>query len=235
MPSDPGPLQIRNQRYPRWFDMIGGMVFALILFGALALFFIPQPYDRRMALLILGGLLGLGLLILYGLFQLWDLRRPVTTRLVTARTLFEWLVLGMRRKALGPADGWTALTMLRPSAGSRYSAHHLKLGEGIEVEGDFVVARFGARAVARLRFAPDPREDYVGCDHPTHFCEATVEMDSGRQFCLVVTEADGQRLRQWGVAKGITVCDCDGYTPRPCEPPSRSDDPDECARRDALR
>jgi hypothetical protein len=214
MPSDPGRLHIRNQRYPRWFDMLFGMLVALVAFGTVAAFFTPSP--RLPALIILGGLLGIGLIILYGLFQMWDLRRPVTSNLATARTLFDWLVLGIRRKELGPADGSTALTAIRPLLRSRYVIHHLNLAEDVEV--DNLIVRYRTRAVTRVRFAPDPNEDYAGAEHPCQMCQATLEMDSGKSFHLFVNESDALRLRQWAVAKGIAVCDCDGYQPRAVEP-----------------
>jgi hypothetical protein len=222
MPGDPRPLFIRNPRYPRWFDIIGGMLIALIAFGTIGAFFIPRPYDRLTAAAILGGLVGLGLLVLFGLFQLWDLRRPGSGRPVTARALFQWLVLGIRRKELGPADGWTVLAAFRPAPGSRRLVHHLKVGEGIEVDNSFVVARFPARAVTRVTFAPDPNEDYAGAERPVHCCETTIETEAGRTFCLIVEEPDARRLRQWAVEKGIAVCDQHGYVPRPVEPAPES-------------
>ena len=53
---------------------------------------------------------------------------------------------------------------------------------------------FPARAVTRVSFAPDPKEDYVGSENPMLLCEATVEMDSGKQFYLILTEPDARRL-----------------------------------------
>ncbi|MBO0698690.1 MAG: hypothetical protein J2P46_09870 [Zavarzinella sp.] len=214
MSPDPGELHIRNQRSARWSDMTGGMVIALILVGVVFQF-VPALPTRVAAFLVLAGLLGLALYILYGLFRFWDLRRPVPDRPVTARTLYDWLVRGIRSRELGPADGWTVLAVFRRPAGSHYLVHHLKLGDGIEVSDPFVRARFPAQAVTRVSFAPDPQEDYVGAEHPVHFCEATIEMDSGRQFRLIATEADAQRLRQWAESKGIALRDRDGYRPRP--------------------
>jgi hypothetical protein len=218
MPSDAKPLLIRNRRPSRWFEMLTGMLVVVILFGTVGLFFGSPGFKRMMAAVILGGMLGLVPICLYGFFQIWDLRRPVPSRPVTARMLFDWLVLGIRRKELGPADGWTALIAIRPLLDSRYLVSHLKLGDEVEVDNPIV--RYPARAVARVRFAPDPKEDYAGAEGPMRLCDAIVEVDSGREFHLFVTEADAQRLRQWAVTKGITVCDCDGYCPRPIEPPS---------------
>lgn len=215
MPSDARVLHIRNRRPSRWFEMLAGMLVAVIFFGMVGLFFGSPLFKRLMALVILGGLLGLVPIMLYGFFQIWDLRRPVPNQPVTARAYLAWLFLGIRSKELGPADGLTALAILRPLLDTRYLINHLKLGEEVEVDNPIV--RYPARAVARVRFAPDPKEDYAGDERPMRLCDAIVEMDSGREFHLFVTETDAQRLRQWAEAKGITVCDCDGYVPRPVE------------------
>jgi hypothetical protein len=71
--------------------------------------------------------------------------------------------------------------------------------------------------VRRVRFAPDPDEDFNEFEPTRQLCQATVEIHSGRQFQLIVDEADAQRLRQWAVEKGIAVCDSDGYSPRAVE------------------
>jgi hypothetical protein len=71
--------------------------------------------------------------------------------------------------------------------------------------------------VACVKFAPDPKEDYIGAEAPIQLCQATVEMNSGRNFRLIVTEADAERMRQWAFAKGISVSNCDGYCPRPIQ------------------
>ena len=217
-PRDPPTLRIRNQRYPRWGDALGGMLFVLLILGCIALFIVPRQYDRIPLIVIFGSMLAMVPLFLYGMFQLWDLRRPVTKPSVTVRVLFDWLVLGIRRKELGPADGFTALTPFRGLLSQEYSVHHLELGDEIEVETPMI--RFRASSAERVRFAPDPKEDYIGAEAPLQFCEAIVEMDSGKKFKLIVTEADAHRLRHWANSKGIAVCDCDGYSPRPIQPAS---------------
>jgi hypothetical protein len=40
----------------------------------------------------------------------------------------------------------------------------------------------------------------------------------GREFRLILDQADALRLREWAGTKGIPVCDEDGYVPRPAEP-----------------
>jgi hypothetical protein len=212
-PSEPKPLKIRNRRYPRWGEMVALMLLVLIIFGLAGLCIVPRRYDRIMVLNMFGGMLAMVPLMLYGFFQLWDLKRPVPSRPVTARMLFDWLVVGIRRKELGPADGWTALAAFRGLLDKCYCVHHLKLGDEVEVDNPIV--SYPVRAVARVKFAPDPKEDYIGSEAPIQLCEATVEMDSGRNFVLIATEADAQRMRQWAVEKGIAVEDCDGYCPRP--------------------
>jgi hypothetical protein len=72
--------------------------------------------------------------------------------------------------------------------------------------------------VSRIRFAPDPAEDYAEPRRAVHFCGATIDLNSGKGFRLIVDEADAARLRTWAVTKGIAVCDCDGYSPRTTEP-----------------
>jgi hypothetical protein len=198
-------------------DMLGAMVLGLIVVGAFGGLVARDAFGRLWAFSVLAGLLGLVAVILYGLFQLWDLRRPLPSRPVSARVLFDCLVLGIRRKELGPADGWTALVLLRGFPGLRHPVHHVKLGDGIEVDNLWVFVRLPARAVTEVRFAPDPKEDYIGSEHPIYLCEATLLIASGRQFRLIVTESDAQMFRQWAESKGIAVCDCGGYTPRPLD------------------
>ena len=79
-------------------------------------------------------------------------------------------------------------------------------------------------AVVRVRFAPDPAEDYAEPGREVHFCAAGVELNSGAELRLILDEADAARLRTWAVTKGIAVCDCDGYSPRTAD----WDDRDTC-------
>jgi hypothetical protein len=211
MPSDPGPLRIRNQRYPRWIEvaghvLVGGLLVTLLAIEVIGLWF----YGLRGMYALLAAFLVVLPITVYGWLQIWDLSRPGPGRGVTVRALYEGLVLGIRRKELGAAVEWTALAMVRPLLPTVHTVSRLKLGEGIEIPPS---VRFPAVAVRRVRFAPDPGEDFKESEPPTQVSEATVEIHSGRQFRLIVTEDDAQRLRQWADARGITVCDGRGDRP----------------------
>jgi hypothetical protein len=137
---------------------------------------------------------------------------------VTARALIERVVLGIRRKGigdLGAAVESIALAMLRPLLPSVHTIAQLKLGENVEV---FSAVRFPAQWVSRVRFAPGPGEDFKESEPPIPLCEATVEIESGRQFRLIVAQADAERLRQWAGGKGIIVVDSDEFRSRTVEP-----------------
>jgi hypothetical protein len=75
-----------------------------------------------------------------------------------------------------------------------------------------------AAAVVRIRFAPDPAEDYAEPGPEVHFCAAAVGLNSGAELRLILDEGDARRLREWATTKGIPVCECDGYSPRTTEP-----------------
>jgi hypothetical protein len=60
------------------------------------------------------------------------------------------------------------------------------------------------------------REDYA--ESEKQLCEATVVTVTGKQYCLIIDEAEAQRLREWATAKSITTRHCDGYSSRPVEP-----------------
>lgn len=209
---DPNKLKIRNRRRPRWGDLLGGMLIALAILAEAGLFFVPRQYHRACMVVMFGAMFAMVPFVLYGLFQIWDLKRPIPSKPVTVRVLFEWLVLGIRRPELGPADGWTFLTLFRPMLSKRYLVGYLVLGEEVEVDNPII--HYPANTVKQIRFAPDPEEDYIGAEAPIRLCEAIVEMDSGREFRLIVTDDDAQQMRQWAVAKAIGVCDCGGYVPR---------------------
>ena len=132
---------------------------------------------------------------------------------MTAREVFDRLVRGIRRKELAAEIEWTVLTALRSLLPFVHSVHQLKFGEVV----GYLHFRFPPAAVRRVRFAPDPDEDFNEFEPTRQLCQATVEIHSGRQFQLIVDEADAQRLRQWAVEKGIAVCDSDGYSPRAVE------------------
>ena len=211
MGSKPRGVRIRNQRYGSWLEIVMFMLIGIAVFGVVGAFF-----DKHMLYFTVAGVFGLVPAIVYWLFVCWDLRRTAPAQPVTARTLFEWWVLGIRRKELGPADGTAALSALRPLVPSVCTVDQLKLGDDLEVAGG--ILRFPLTAVKRIRFAPDPLEDYGGAESPLEMCQASVEMDSGKEFRLIVTEVDAEKMRQWAATKGIAVCDCDGYRPRPVEP-----------------
>jgi hypothetical protein len=43
-------------------------------------------------------------------------------------------------------------------------------------------------------------------------------LNTGKEFRLILDEADAGRLREWAAAKGIAVSNTDGYSPRPAGP-----------------
>src|SRR5262245_42871311 len=211
MSSKPSTVRIRNQRFRSWLEVLMFMLIGIAIFGAIGLFF-----DKHMIYLVAAGVLGLFPVVVYSLFVCWDLRRPGSVHPVSARTMFEWYVLGIRRKELGPADGSAGLTVLRRLVPSVCTVDQLKLGDDLEVAGG--ILRFPLTAVKQLRFAPDPLEDYGGAEAPLEMCQASVEMDSGKEIRLIVTDVDAEKMRQWAATKGIAVRDCDGCRPRPVEP-----------------
>ena len=144
----------------------------------------------------------------------WDLSRPGPGQSMTARALIDGVFLGIRRKELLAAVEWTALTALRSVFPSVHTVFQLKLGEEIEVKS----FRFPPGVVKRVRLAPDPGEDFKELEPARRLRQATVEVHSGRQFQLMVDDADAQRLRHWAETKGITVCDSIENSPRTTEP-----------------
>jgi hypothetical protein len=212
---DPNRLRIRNRRRSHVFDILGIMLGVLFFLAEVGLFIVPRQYDRVCLVIMLGSAIASLPIVAYGFLQIWDLKRPVPTQRVTVRTLFDWWVLGIRRKELGPADGSTGVVLFRPLLGKRYWIHHLVLGDEIEVDNP--VIHYPPQAVKEIRFSPDPKEDYIGAEGPIPLCQAAVVMDSGKEFRLIVNEADAERMRQWAADKGIVVCDCDGYVPRPLQ------------------
>ncbi|HJZ90570.1 MAG TPA: hypothetical protein VKE40_06825 [Gemmataceae bacterium] len=223
MPSESRPLHIRNQRYPRWVVvaenvLVSGMLVAFLVIESLGLWL----FDMRTAMyILLAAFLAVLPIAVYGWLLIWDLSRPGPGRGVTARALYERVFLGIRHPELGAAVEWTVLTALRSLLPSVHTVSELKLGAEIAI----LTFRFPPGVVKRVRFSRDPGEDFQEFEPPLQLCEATVEILSGRQFQLTVDEADAQRLREWAVAKGIAVCDCDGYRPRSDEALVKPDDP----------
>jgi hypothetical protein len=89
----------------------------------------------------------------------------------------------------------------------------IKLGDDMEANpGSW---HYLPERIKEIAFAPDPAEDYHDyATLPVPTCEVRIRHRRRGTFRLIVSEKDAERLRQWAVAKGIAVCDCDGYRPR---------------------
>ena len=208
---EPGKLTIRNRRYRPWGEIVGVML--LILFVAvlfLPLFF-NGGYGRLAKWSFLAVVLGMAGYCLRTWFLILDLtERPLPGRRETARVGWNWALRGVR-----PRDPYRfrvaiALALFGWLTPKRISVAWLNLRETVEFD-----SRVPLRAgVEQVRFAPDPAEDYVELEQPDHHCEAAVELSTGKEFRLILDEADAGLLRQWAVEKGIPVCDSDGYSPR---------------------
>jgi hypothetical protein len=216
MPSHPEPLRIRNQRYPRWVVVaenvfVGGMLVAFLVIENIGLWL----FDVRTAMYaLLVAFLAILPIVIRGWLLIWDLSRPGPGQGVRARELLDRVFRGIRRKELVAEIEWTVLSALRSLLPSVHTVHQLKLGEDI----GYLHFRFPPAAVRQVRFAPDPDEDFNEFERMRQLCQATVEIHSGRQFQLIVDEADAQRLTQWAVAKGITVCKADDLRLQEAEP-----------------
>jgi len=216
MPSDPGILRIRNQRYPLWvaiaegvFGVGMGVAFLVIENVGLWLF------DVRTAMYaLLVAFLAILPIAVYGGLEIWDLRRPGPGEGLSGRALLRGVFLGLRDKEFAKKVEWTALTGLRSLLPSVYTVFQLKLGEELQAMN----FRFPVGALKRVRFAPDPDEDFNEFERISRLCQATVEIHSGRQFQLIVDEADAERLRQWAIGKAITVCNAEDLHPQEAEP-----------------
>jgi len=89
----------------------------------------------------------------------------------------------------------------------------LKLGDDVEVNpGSW---HYKPEQIEHISFARDPVEDYHDSPLPVPMCEVRIKHRPRGSFRLVVSEADAARLRSWAIAKRITICECDGYRPRP--------------------
>jgi hypothetical protein len=89
----------------------------------------------------------------------------------------------------------------------------LRLGEELENERG---QTYPPSEVEQIEFGPDPVEDYVEPSLPVPCCQATIELESGRRFRLIVSATDAARLREWAAKKGVVVRDPDGYSTRRC-------------------
>jgi hypothetical protein len=219
MASDPGPLRIRNQRYPRWVvvaenGFVAGTLVAFLLVESLGLWLLGL---RTTMYALLACLIAILPVVLRGWLVIWDLSRPGPGQGVTARALYEGVVLGVRRRALPAAIEWTALTAVRALLPSVHTVSQLKLGDEVEV---YSAVRFPSGSVSRVQFAPEPDDEYKEPELPLRLYEATVEVHSGRRFRLIVDQADAERFRQWADTKGIAVCDSGEYGPRTTGPVS---------------
>ena len=217
-PTDPSLLHIRNQRHRPW-GMVAGLMLFIMLVAELGLmFFAPRQHGLLFTRLFIATGFATAVWPLWVLLLVSDLRRDARgCPRETARTVFRWAFHRVRGKVLDPIPGETvALALFGWLVPSRITVGDLTFGDGVELAER---VHYPAAAVRRIRFAPDPAEDYAEPDRALRFCEATVEMDSGRQFRMIVEEADARRLRQWAAGKNVVVADCDGYQPRPVEPP----------------
>ena len=95
----------------------------------------------------------------------------------------------------------------------------LKLGDDLEVNPGW--RRYKPERIKQIEFARDPAEDYHDyAALPVPMCEVRIRHDCRVTFRLIVSESDAERLRTWAAAKGIAVCNADGYQPRTAEPAS---------------
>jgi hypothetical protein len=212
MPPEPEEFRIHNQRYPRWFKFaeavfIGGLLVTFLVIEFVGLWYLGVKSTVYIAVFALVAILPI---VIHGWLLIWDLSRPRRGAGITARALFNGVVLGIRRKDLGRAIEFSVLKVVRLLLPSVHTVDQVKIGEGVTVRS---LARFPATEVCRVRFAPDPVQEYEDPELALALCEVTIEKVSGHQFRLIVDEADAERLRQWAEAKGIAVCDCDGYQP----------------------
>jgi hypothetical protein len=215
-PSTPRKIQIRNQRYPRWFEVaghvvVGGLFATLLLIGTVGVWL----YGMRAYYVLLAVFVAVLPIALHGWLLIWDLSRPGPGRRVTARELFDAVARGVRGTGLAAAVEWTALALVRPLLPSVHTVSWLKLGDEIEVPPRF---RFSPGAVKRVRFERDPGEDFKESEPQTPLYEAAVEIHSGRRFRLIVDEADVQRLKEWAVGNSIAVSDGAEYSPHSAHP-----------------
>jgi hypothetical protein len=195
-PPDPSELRIRNQRYRPYWEILQGMLVASMVLTVIGMF-LADPFDKFVPRFFLAAYAGLGAVIGFA-FVLRSVARRQYGNRPRRGAGFDWLL-----RRLSPV-------------------RTLKLGEGIVIETGALDFRFPAAAPSRIRFAPDPAEDYAETEKSILMCQAIVELDAVKQFRLIVTETDAQRLRQWAVEKGIAVCDSDGYHPRAVETASET-------------
>src|SRR5262245_47849881 len=210
-PTGAEPFRIVNQRYPRWVVVaenvfVAGMLAAFAVIEILGLWL----FDSRTTLIALFvAFLAISPIAIRGWLLIWDLSRPGPGRGVTKRAILDRMFRGIRRKELPAEIEWAVLTAVRSLLPSVHTVHQLKFGEQV----GYLHFLFPLAAVTRVRFAPEPDEDFNEFEPARRLHQATVEIHSGRQFQLIVDESDAARLRQWAIDKGISICEADD--PRP--------------------
>jgi hypothetical protein len=195
------------------------MLFACPIFVLVLMFVFPRLNSENAARYVIIGFLGVAAWCGYQLLLILALQEhPPPTCGEVARAVFDRVFRGVRRGDLGRFVGIAvARTLFGWLIPRRISVAALLLGDNVAFDSRFPVP---LRAVQRVRFAPDPAEDYAECERPAQYCAAAVELVMGREFRLILDQADADRLRRWAATKAIPVCDENGYIPRLPEPAS---------------
>jgi hypothetical protein len=215
-PSDSGDVRIRNRRYRPWSEIVGVMWFVLFMAVAFLPFALDRRFDRLAKWALVAVMLGgTGYCLRMWLIVLDLTERPVPGRRETARAVWDWVFRGSRPKDPRRVRVTIALYLFGWVVPTRISVAWLRLGDAVAFDSRVPVP---AGSVRRVRFAPDPNEDYVESDRPVRYCAAAIELNWGREFHLILDQADAGRLREWAAARGIAVCDTDGYQSHIAEP-----------------
>jgi len=217
MAAETRDVRIRNQRYRPWAEIAGVMLIVLFMATVFSPFLFAWQNGRLAMRWLFALLVGMAVYCLRLWLLIVDLQdQPLPSRREVARLVFDRLFRGVRRNDLGWLAGVTvARTFFGWLVPRRISVAFLLLGDGVAFDSRFPVP---LRSVRRVRFSPDPAEDYAEWDRPAQYCAAAVELARGREFRLILDQADAQRLRKWAGTKGLPVSDEDGYIPRPAEP-----------------
>jgi hypothetical protein len=214
-PPESGDVRIRNQRYHYWSAIAGVMLIACVLVAS-GLQFVDRQFSRPAFYCVFGSVAAMAVYCLRAWLIILSLQEgPLPAWRETARALWNWGVRGVRPhdpRRIGVSVVRTLFGWLAPR---RISTDLLHLGDEVWFDPRWPIP---VAAVARVRFAPDPAGDYAEPGREVYFCAAAVELNSGREFRLILDEVDVRRLREWATTKGIPVSDCDGYSPRTTEP-----------------
>jgi hypothetical protein len=212
--SEQWEFRIRNRRYRPWVEIAGVMLMVLFVGTVFSPFLFDRQYDRSFGPALFAVLVGMAVYCLRLWLLIMDLQyQPLPSRREVVRVLSERVFRGVRRPDLGWVAGVTvARTFFGWLVPRRIPVAFLLLGDTVAFDSQFPVP---LRSVRRVRFSPDPAEDYAEWDRPAQYCAAAVELATGRDFRLILDQADAQRLREWAGTKGIPACDGDGYLPRP--------------------